>query len=125
MWPARFIPAVLWTAIVLKLLLSESDGVPRFWWLQFPNADKLIHVGLFGVNTALLLYAANTVDLQKYRSRIVAFIALWTLALGAVTELAQHHLLVTRSGDILDLLADAVGGMVPLAWFLLKVKKAD
>jgi hypothetical protein len=124
MWPVRFIPAVLWTAVVLKLLLSESDVLP-FWWLQFPNADKLIHVGLFGVNTALLLYAANTVDLQKYRSRIVAFIALWTLALGAVTELAQHLLLVTRSGDILDLLADVMGGITPLAWFLLKVQKAD
>jgi len=116
----RFVPALAWTIVILKLLLSESSGIPRFWWLDFPNADKLIHLGLFGVNAVLVMFALDGNSKSRIKIYPVGLVLLWTLILGAGTEIAQHFFLVTRSGNLLDLLADLAGGALPLLWISLR-----
>jgi len=114
----RFIPAVIWTALMLKLLLSESSGLPRLWWLNFPFSDKVMHAGIFGVNSLLLLYALRHSVPQWHR--LAGLILLWTVVFGASTELAQHCCVESRTGDVFDLLADLVGGVLPLIFFQMK-----
>lgn len=107
---------------MLKLLLSESSGLPRLWWLDFPFSDKVLHAGIFGVNTLLLLYALRNAMPQWFR--LAGLILLWTLVFGASTELMQYYFIETRSGDVLDLLADMVGGTLPLVCFYVVMKRS-
>jgi VanZ family protein len=116
----RFVPALAWTIVILKLLLSESSGIPRFWWLDFPHVDKLIHMVLFGVNAVLVMFALDGNSKSPSNIHPIGFVLLWTLILGAGTEMAQHFFLVTRSGNLLDLLADLAGGALPLLWISLR-----
>ncbi len=62
-------------------------------------SDKVVHVLLFGVPTALALLA-------RARPRLVVAL----LALHApVSELLQHYVLPHRSGDVWDAVADLSG----------------
>jgi VanZ family protein len=116
----RFVPALVWTIVILKLLLSESIGIPRFWWLDFPHSDKLIHFILFGVNAVLVMFALDGSSKSLDKLRPIMFVLLWTIVLGAGTEIAQHLFLVTRTGNLWDLLADLAGGALPLLWISLR-----
>ena len=72
----------------------------------FPSSDKVVHLGLF-----LLLAAAARWRFGALRRVLVA-----VLVYAAVSELVQAVALDNRSGDVLDLLADAAGAV--LGWFV-------
>ena len=70
--------------------------------VTLPGADKLVHAGLF-----LLLAGVSRLRFGP-ASRVLAAV----LAYAALSEVVQAVLLSGRSGDLLDLLADAVGALV-------------
>jgi len=109
----KFLPAVVWTALMLRLLLVEASGLPKFWWLQFPFSDKLVHAGVFAVGSLLLIYALQTAK----RTVISAAVACWALTLALSTEYYQHCCVASRTGEWADLLADVVGAALPLLLF--------
>jgi VanZ family protein len=109
----KFLPAIVWTAVILVLLLSEASGLPKFWWLQFPFSDKLIHAGVFAIGSLLLVYA-----MQTFKDTVVAIsVASWALTLALSTEYYQHCCVASRTGEWADLLADVVGAALPLLLF--------
>lgn len=111
----RILPAAVWTAIILKLLLSESEGLPKFPWLDFPNADKLLHAGVFAVGSALILIALRAERMSgSLRPKVLA-VAVWAIVLGSLTEAVQHCCVDTRSGEWADLMADLAGAALPVA----------
>lgn len=92
-WLARAAFAVAWLAITaLALMPAPSVPVSTLW-------DKADHLLAFAVLT-LLGRAAFPITARR--------LALGLLAYGAAIELAQSAL-PTRSGSLLDLLADALG----------------
>lgn len=75
--------------------------------LQIDYADKLVHVAAFGVLGAWTS--------QLYRpSAALAWRGVGLIGFGALTELMQV-VIPWRSGDLLDLLANAVGVALGLA----------
>lgn len=113
----RLLPAAVWTAVIFYLLLKESNGLPRFWWLQFAHSDKLIHAGLFAVGSLLLLFGLRWPGGRKALSAA----AVWALTIGIISEYAQHCCVETRTGELTDLVADLTGAvMVPIAMRLLR-----
>ena len=78
----RFLPIllILYWLFLTYMLLSPPKDLPQELPL-FEGADKVVHVAIFAL---LLLY-------------------------GIATELAQEYMHMGRSGDPLDLLADALG----------------
>lgn len=94
---------------MFRLLLSESSGLPRFWWLDFPFSDKLIHAAVFGVGSGLLVLGL----MNSTRNVIWGVIAVWALGVGAFTEYYQHCCLHTRTGEMADLLSDLAGACLP------------
>ena len=72
----------------------------------FPGSDKVVHLGLF------LLLAATA----RWRFGAAGRVLGAVLAYAAVSELVQAVGLSERSGDVLDLLADAVGAVA--GWLL-------
>lgn len=102
----RALPAAVgrWAGVALAATVLLSAYV-LFWpspadaGVSFPGADKGVHAGLF-------LLLAVTAHLRFGGSpRVLAAV----LAYAAVSEVAQALFLSHRSGDLLDLAADAVG----------------
>jgi VanZ family protein len=106
----RIVLAVLWTAFIVYGLSSKPHGIPTFPWLEEPGVDKLIHAILFAVEAALLAFAFQQSKWTKTWLTILA----WCIILGGGLEIFQHFWVVGRSGDVVDLLADAVGTLLGL-----------
>ena len=78
----------------------------------FPHVDKVAHLVGFGAPLVLVLLALllrqRARGLRITRRPVVAVTAVF-LAHAVVSEIIQHVLLPSRSGDPLDVLADSVG----------------
>lgn len=110
--PLRLLPVVLWALLILVLLLTPPSGdAPA--WLHFPHADKLVHAVLFGVLAWLLLRALRIPGTHA-TIPLLATVFLCTVLFGGLTEWLQHALPVDRTGDLGDLLADAIGAAAAL-----------
>ncbi len=110
----RAVRLVLLSAAVLAQLVvlyapSPSTGVPLF-----PHADKVVHVLVFLVPTAVALLAGIRPAL------VVALFA----GHAVVSEVVQGALLTTRSGDPLDVLADLTGVALGVVVWRLVARRA-
>lgn len=95
--------ALLWTVAILVACLWPGKRVPR---VDIPFVDKWTHFVLFGVFAALWLLA-----LQRKSFRTLLGIFFLSVIYGCVVEGLQAAFpSLGRSGDIIDALADAVGG---------------
>ena len=96
-----FIPAVLLTVGIAIISLMESSYVPQVVSLQ----DKLIH----GVMYALLAISWAVPLVDKKAS---LWVLLAVIGYGALMEVLQRFCTLTRSGEMADLYADAIGAAV-------------
>jgi VanZ family protein len=120
-WPVVAVLAGL--AVVAQLYgLYRVTGPPSPPW--FPHADKLEHALGFALPVALCLLAvglrAHSRGAGLSRRALVVVIGVFA-AHAVVSELVQHLLYRTRTGDPLDVLADAVGvtaGALAGSWLL-------
>ncbi len=93
-----------WAAFILALTSVPGSAVPD---VGVQSGDKLAHLLLYGVLGALVLRAVWD-PARPFRSVLLVTIAVSFF--GALDEL--HQLLVPgRSADIIDWLADTVGGV--------------
>jgi hypothetical protein len=107
--PALVAASVLAVAVHLYGLYRVT-GPPTVSW--FPGSDKLEHAIGFGLPVFLILV---TLDRYGRCGRGVPWLVAGVFALHAVvSELIQHWLYTSRSGDPRDVLADWVG--VVLGW---------
>lgn len=88
---------VLALVVQMVALYSPSSGEPLF--PTPPHTDKVFHAASFAVVTACVLLA-------RLPLRVVV-IAM--LAHAVLSELIQWRFIESRSGDLVDLLADTVG----------------
>jgi len=98
-----------WIALGWLLVLGVAVGslLPSLPDAGTWVSDKLMHLAAYGALAFLFMGAAG----RRHWLRI----ALGLLALGAAIELAQATLTGTRSGEWLDMAANAAGVMAGLA----------
>jgi VanZ family protein len=80
--------------------------------VTLPGADKAVHAGLF------LLLAATA----ALRFGVCPLVLGLVLGYATTSELVQAGLLAERSGDVRDLLADALGALA--GWALVRRREA-
>jgi VanZ family protein len=108
---ARFL-AVLWTLLIFIGCFLPGKDIPD---VQVPFIDKWVHLVLFGGFTFLWLCAR---PVRTARSLITIF--LLSAALGSLIELLQGLLsFLGRTMDIMDALADSIGGLLGIGLFCL------
>ena len=78
------------------LFAPDPGGNPLFY-----GSDKVVHFGLFGL-------LAGT---ARWRFGPLLGVLALVLAYAALSEAVQWLALAERSGDLLDLIADAVGAL--------------
>ena len=76
-------------------------------------SDKAIHFVFYAI-FAILLYIPFRVNKKKALSifTTVLLVVLIGVVLGSIIELVQHHLIVGRFGEYLDLLANTAGLLI-------------
>lgn len=112
-----FIPAVLWTLVILALCLMPSSDIPNTFASRIPYFDKLVHCGIFAgfvVLWALGMKQAGKKHPMVYLARVI----LIAIFLGLIIEILQKELVTLhRSFDWWDWIADCVGAFLGGAIF--------
>lgn len=106
----RYWKSVLWVAFVFIVCIMPAGGATRSLLFRIPHIDKVIHLSLFFVLGIVLhsdfnVYSGGVIPQKLTAVGIIIFIVLFGLSL----ELIQHFFISTRSGQVLDLLANYMG----------------
>jgi len=101
-----FLPAVLFTAAVAYLSLTESAQAP-----SVALSDKFLHAAFYTV-LAIAWFLPLKSPISNIQFPIYAVVLLGTTVFGGILELLQHFFTLTRSGEWLDLLADFIGALI-------------
>lgn len=112
--------AIIWALFILLITGLPGDSLPEivtFWeWLQ---PDKIVHIFVFGVLAFILLYDARVQYFQPdKRFKYITAVVSGTVFYGILTEILQHYVFIGRSGNVYDVVADAVGAIA--GWVLFK-----
>ena len=112
----RFIPGIAWFFLVLFLIcLPGSDIPPVEDWLDAIYFDKWVHTGLFAGLTFLFIYPVSKLNLSNsFKKNSAIKIAIAACIWGLTTEFIQRFFIPSRSFDLTDFLADAIGGVIAL-----------
>ncbi len=114
---------LLWAAMILLLTLLPSASMPQLSiWTLF-SFDSFAHAFLFAILVFLMIVGLKKqftyIKLRHYAIR-VAFAS--SVAFGIAIELMQDFFIAGRQGDIIDVLADAIGcllGIVLFKWIYI------
>ena len=110
--------ALLWLlASIYALVLRENDNGSLK--APFAHFDKFVHAALFFAQLWLLAKAWLAEKRPLPLRTLLAFAVIY----AAASELAQHYLTRTRSGDILDFAADLCGAGLAL-YFAVQIQQA-
>lgn len=100
----RFVPSIAWAIILVVVSITPGGDMPAM-----NVSDKAAHVLFYFVQTILLARALvknHTLD-WVHRGYIIA--ALSTLIFGILLEVIQEMFIPGRTGDWMDVAANAVG----------------
>jgi lipid-A-disaccharide synthase-like uncharacterized protein len=109
----KLILAVFWTAFIVFALIKEPGEIPQFKWLAVNGIDKVIHGIMFFAEAWLITWNLRI----KIDYRAALLIVLFCTVFGGVLEVVQFLYIVGRSGDAIDLLADAFGAILGVLVF--------
>lgn len=101
----EFIPAVLTAIVIAVLSLMENPEMPQ----AITVSDKLAHGVLYAV-LAISMMAGVRRD-ARMRVRTYLYVCALATSYGALMEILQRFCTMTRSGEMADLYADAIGAL--------------
>jgi len=114
----RNIPAVIWALIIFILCSMPSTAIPTFHWLDLLSFDKFVHASIFFVLQILLMRGLSLqTSFAKIQSNYKMVSLFSSIMYGGMMELMQYYLLSSRSGDVLDFIANAFGCLIGLLIF--------
>ena len=100
--------ALLWAGIILWLCLIPGKALPEWNWFSVFELDKLVHATMFFVLTMLLAQAFRG---NRSPARYILWACVFSVAYGLGTEFLQDLEALGRRRDILDMIANTVGGV--------------
>jgi len=102
--------AIGWTLLIFILCFLPGNEIPR---VDIPFIDKWAHVLLFAGFSFFWLGAGPTLNIP----RLLALLLI-TIFVGWLVEYIQGHYVEGRYQDDMDTLADSVGGLVGIIFFV-------
>ena len=101
-----FLPAVLVAAGIAILSLWENPQIPG----SVAVNDKLAHALMYAVLALALMGAFVSIR----RTTLAVYVSVWVFATGygALIEALQRYCTLSRSGEMADLYADALGALI-------------
>jgi VanZ family protein len=99
--------AIGWFLLTTILLIIPGNALPKTNLVSIPDFDKIVHVGLFAVLSALTFKSVRKLPLSK-----VFLVWLAITAYGTAMEYVQLYLVANRSFDVIDIIADSFGALL-------------
>lgn len=99
--------SVVWAMLIFVLCTMPSSGLPK---TNIPHLDKAAHFSVFFVQSVFLSLLFNFQTRKSY-TQIILSSTLLAFVYGGLIEVLQATLF-DRSGDVLDLIADILGGFL-------------
>jgi VanZ family protein len=112
--------ASFWFALTTYLLVIPGDELPKTNLISIPYFDKLVHIGLFAILSALWLKS-----MKNRSTTLEAIVVLGTIAYGVAMEFVQRDFVANRSFDVMDIMADSVGAVLGFALVAAKAKNSN
>ncbi len=114
--------ALSWTVVVAFFCLTTSNTIPS---INIPNLDKLAHAFFHFVFTLLWFLFFKKQVKKRNETKLLLFSCLFSVLFGLAIEVIQAKFTTTRSGDLLDVLANISGAILAfiLVLFLRNIKK--
>jgi len=117
-------PALLWAAFILIICAVPGENLPRLDFFAWLRPDKLVHLFIFGTLCFLLVKGfmkQEAFHLLRASPKSVAVLS--SIAYGIVIELLQEYFFSGRTGDVRDVIADAIGAFAGLWCYNYFLKK--
>jgi VanZ family protein len=123
--------SLLWALIILILCGIPGRDIPHISLLEFLSFDKFVHAGIFYVLILLTIrgFLLQT-SFKKLQQSAKSIALVLCIIYGGSLEIMQGTLLVGRTADVFDFLADSLGcilGLLTYNWvertFLVKLIK--
>ena len=107
----RKIAAMAWWLLISILFFLPGSTLPQTGLFNFPYFDKLVHLGFFAVLLFLWRFSFGPHRKNTF------FLLLAAFGYGLAVEVVQHYLIINRSFDMADVVADMSGAVIGvLAW---------
>ena len=103
-----FVPGIIWLLTIVVGSFMSASKVP-----SVAISDKGIHFIFYAI-FAILFYIPLRVNTKRSFSLVttIKLVIIIGFVLGSVIELVQQNLIVGRSGEYLDLLANSIGLLI-------------
>ena len=110
-------PFVLAVLIVIMHLVPVSGVDPASWLSKF-HLDKIVHCFAFALLSLSMSVAFTKLHLFPYKIPVLMLIILVSCTgFGTILEIIQEELIVGRTADFLDIVADCVGSALAFVAF--------
>ena len=97
--------SIVWAIIIFILCTMPASGLPK---IKLPYIDKVVHFGVFFVQSVLLSFLFSFRTRKSY-FQIILLSTLMAFVYGGIIEILQNNVF-DRTGDVYDLIADVLGG---------------
>lgn len=117
----QFIYTLLWASLILVLSSIPGGSMPSYSWMAMLSFDKFAHAFVYSILVFLFIMELS-VKAQKYATsrNIIIFAFLIGTLYGGLIELMQENLFVDRKADLFDFLANMVGGLLGIVFYVNK-----
>lgn len=107
-----FLPALIWLIGITILSTGANVPMPKF---NLIGPDKLAHAGAYALLAWLVLYGYQKVS-GKPGTKALVYIWLFAAGYGVLMEFVQGAFFPNRFFEFDDMLANAIGALVPVFW---------
>ena len=119
MFLIKNLPGLLWAGFIFFLSVIPRNQVPQPGFL-FEGADKLVHFFLYSVLSALLTFGfQRQTRFAPLRQSPIWWAVSLAIVYGIFLEFLQGTVFVSRSAEVLDMLANTAGSFVGVLFFRL------
>lgn len=122
-----FYPGLICASVIMVLMGLPGKYFPTvisFWdWL---TPDKIVHLILFAALAFLSLWGYRSLLFKPdyhNRKRLIVTISLISILYGGLTELLQEYVFINRYCSIFDFIADTIGCILGVIFFLIILQK--
>jgi len=109
--------SIIWSIIIIIFCSLPNSNIPRNRIISIPHFDKIIHFGIYFILSLLILYETK-IKIGKKKT-VFIFTSIFSFVLGLLIEIEQHYLINSRTGDLYDLIADVLGTITGIIFFVL------
>lgn len=122
----RFWKSVVWALFVLVACVTPARNLQKVNRIPIPHFDKLVHFTLFFVLVLLLLYEGRQYLNSTKGRRTTLWIVIFSSAYAVALEAIQLWFVASRSGSLMDLLANWAGIVLAIAtWRWLEKRRGN